>query len=419
MTTKNLNHRVLWLLIPLLTLFNLSAWGTDETITLVPTSSPSGLTWTTNPGGTEGVFEFTSTDNAITVSGTHAKVTASYLNIYGSNSGTMTFSSSSKIKSIVISATTNATNNRTRTITLTSGGGSLSGNSVSNNVASVTANSNATPEDVTWTNSSGSTSVSFTIGTGQTYFWSIQVSYESSGGCTAPTIGTQPTAATYTVGDSPTALSVSATGTSLTYQWYSNTTSSTTGASSISGANNSTYSPSTASAGTTYYYCIVSSGSCTTTSSIVGVTVNNPTYTVTWSNNGATFTTTQVYSGEKPTLPANPTNCDATSNTFYGWSTAEWSGAIDDISAKTIYTDASAMPAVTGNGTVYYAVFAKAAKSDNYQLLTDDNNFISGEDYLIEEYYSSTDHVLKAANYNNKAYYTINHTYITQYVWKR
>ena len=139
-------------------------------------------------------------------------------------------------------------------------------------------------------------------------------------------------------------------------------------------------------------------------SSTVNVTFAEDTkYTVTWSNNGSTFTTTQVYSGEKPVLPANPTNCDATSNTFYGWSTTEWSGALDDVSEKTIYTDASAMPVVTGAVT-YYAVFAKAVKSDNFQLLTNTNNFISGEDYLIESFYSSTDHVLKAANYNSKTY---------------
>ncbi len=139
-------------------------------------------------------------------------------------------------------------------------------------------------------------------------------------------------------------------------------------------------------------------------SSSVSVTFTEDTkYTVTWSNNGGTFATTQVYDGDKPTLPANPTNCDATSNTFYGWSTAEWSGALDDVSSKTIYTDASAMPAVTANVT-YYAVFAKAVKSDNFQLLTASSNFISGEDYLIESYYSSTDHVLKAANYNSKTY---------------
>ena len=130
-------------------------------------------------------------------------------------------------------------------------------------------------------------------------------------------------------------------------------------------------------------------------------TVNN--YTVTWMSNGSQHTTTSVAYGSKPTFPSNPSSCDATSTTFYGWSTAEWTGALDDVSAKTIYTDASAMPAVTGAVT-YYAVFAKAVKSDNFQLLTSSSNFISGEDYLIESYFSSTDHVLKAANYSGYSY---------------
>jgi len=56
-------------------------------------------------------------------------------------------------------------------------------------------------------------------------------------------------------------LSVTAYGTDLTYQWYQNTSASTTSASTISGAASSSYTPSTASAGTLYYYCIVS-GTC-------------------------------------------------------------------------------------------------------------------------------------------------------------
>ena len=70
------------------------------------------------------------------------------------------------------------------------------------------------------------------------------------------------------------ALSVTATGTNLTYQWYSNTTASTTGGTLISGATNASYTPSTASVGTLYYYCIVSSASCpSSTSSISGAHV--------------------------------------------------------------------------------------------------------------------------------------------------
>ena len=156
---------------------SLNVWGGEVKIEMEPKSSPEGMSWNTNPGTTQGTFDFTSTDEAINVQGTSAKVTATYLNIYAN--GTITFSSSAKIKSIVISATTNGTS-KTRTITLSSGGGTLTGKSVSGSVASVTANSNATPEEVTWTNVSGSTSVSFTIGTGQTYFYKFVVTYEST-----------------------------------------------------------------------------------------------------------------------------------------------------------------------------------------------------------------------------------------------
>jgi hypothetical protein len=55
------------------------------------------------------------------------------------------------------------------------------------------------------------------------------------------------------------------------YQWYSNTTDSSTGGSEISGATNATYQPFTASVGTTYYYCVVSS----VTSNVAGVTVTS------------------------------------------------------------------------------------------------------------------------------------------------
>ena len=84
----------------------------------------------------------------------------------------------------------------------------------------------------------------------------------------------------------------------------------------------------------------------------------NAASTVTWMNNGSEYTTTLVANGAKPEFPSNPSSCDGTSTTFYGWSTSEWSGKIDDISAKTIYTSAASMPTVSGAIT-YYAVFCK------------------------------------------------------------
>jgi hypothetical protein len=67
-------------------------------------------------------------------------------------------------------------------------------------------------------------------------------------------------------------ISVTASGTgTLSYQWYSNTSSSTTGGTSLgaaNGAQTSSYTPQAASAGTLYYYCVVT-GSCGSASSAV------------------------------------------------------------------------------------------------------------------------------------------------------
>jgi hypothetical protein len=75
-----------------------------------------------------------------------------------------------------------------------------------------------------------------------------------------PSIGTQPIAATVNEGDSSPTLSVSASvsdsGT-LSYQWYSNTTNSSSSGSAISGATSSSYSAPTNAAGTIYYYILV------------------------------------------------------------------------------------------------------------------------------------------------------------------
>jgi len=87
------------------------------------------------------------------------------------------------------------------------------------------------------------------------------------------TISSQSTSAqTQCINGSFTAISVTATGTgTLTYQWYSNTTASTTGGTSLgsaNGAQTSSYTPQATSAGTLYYYCVVT-GTCGTVTSTV------------------------------------------------------------------------------------------------------------------------------------------------------
>ncbi len=75
-----------------------------------------------------------------------------------------------------------------------------------------------------------------------------------------PNITDHPDNAGYTVGDTATHLSVTASvsdGGNLFFQWYSNTANNNTSGTKIDGATGSTYTPPTTAEGTTYYYCVV------------------------------------------------------------------------------------------------------------------------------------------------------------------
>ena len=158
----------------------------------------------------------------------------------------------------------------------------------------------ATGGTVSWTVSPVTGSVSdgvFTATAGGTY--SVSASVAASGiycavsstamastigvtstTCDAPSITVQPVTQNVNKG-STTTLSVTASGSgTLSYQWYRNTTASTTAATLIAGAESSSYTVPTATEGTVYYYCVVSNYcsdlDLTTplTSNIVGVTVH-------------------------------------------------------------------------------------------------------------------------------------------------
>ncbi len=110
------------------------------------------------------------------------------------------------------------------------------------------------------------------VAAGTTPLW-VKV-YATGSGCDAtyslfanlniipdPTVS-NPTPATQTglcSGGSASAISITPNGGTgaYSYQWYSNTTNSTSGGTLINGANNSSYTPPVTS-GTTYYYCVVS-----------------------------------------------------------------------------------------------------------------------------------------------------------------
>jgi hypothetical protein len=95
--------------------------------------------------------------------------------------------------------------------------------------------------------------------------------------CSSPTITTAaaPTTQTICQNATPTNITLSASGTSLTYQWYSNTLNLTIGGTSVgagNGGQTNTYTPPTTAAGTLYYYCIVS-GACAPTATSTAVKV--------------------------------------------------------------------------------------------------------------------------------------------------
>ncbi|MEN9655148.1 MAG: hypothetical protein RL311_56, partial [Bacteroidota bacterium] len=106
------------------------------------------------------------------------------------------------------------------------------------------------------------------------------------------------TAQTYCINGTPIYLSVTATGSGTTYQWYSNTTASTTGATLITGATAATYTPDTTTASALYYYCMVTGTCGSATSGFSGkITVNALSVGGT-----ATSTASSVCSGTTTTL---------------------------------------------------------------------------------------------------------------------
>ncbi|GHV87083.1 hypothetical protein AGMMS50255_3790 [Spirochaetia bacterium] len=104
-----------------------------------------------------------------------------------------------------------------------------------------------------------------------------------------PSITGQPVSSTtYLQNATAAALTVTATVTdsgTLSYQWYKNTSNSTTGG-TVVGTNSASYTPVTSAAGILYYYVVVTNTNssvngtttATATSSVATVTVNAPTY---------------------------------------------------------------------------------------------------------------------------------------------
>jgi hypothetical protein len=220
------------------------------------------------------------------------------------------------------------------------------------------------------------------------------VSITASAGCTAAAITGQPSTTVQNLCQSAaaTALSVTATGTTLSYQWYSNAVNSNVGGTLIGGATSATYTPSTAATGTLYYYCVVT-GTCGNVTSAVSGAVNvtalpaNPAGSISAVQNCGN--TSLTYSAPSASLywQTSATGTDqtfattapysATSNgTYYVrafngtcWSSGTVSQAVTVVNAVAISLQPANQSATVGN-TATFTVTATNASSYQWQVST-------------------------------------------------
>ena len=210
-----------------------------------------------------------------------------------------------------------------------------------------------------------------------TYYYCV-VSY-SSGGCSSiysstgavtilpdPVINTQPTSAqTFCEGGSSAPLIVALqTNTGIgafTYQWYSNTTSSIVGGTTIPGANADTYTPHVfTTAGTFYYYCIVTdagNGCGAVTSQVATIiVVVDPTITV-----QPLPTQTLCQNATAATLSVNGSG--GTGTFLYQW----FSNSANNTTGGTLIPGATAntyTPSTSVVGTTFYYCVISTVASD-------------------------------------------------------
>ncbi len=227
--------------------------------------------------------------------------------------------------------------------------------------------SNTTNNTTGGTAIGGATSDSFTPSAttvGTLYYYCVVSSPEA--GCTdtstvaqviviaAPAISSQPQTQTLCEGQTPTLLTVAyqnGTGTP-TFQWYSNTTSSTIGATVLTGATAASYQPA-ATLGVNYYYVIITfpSGGCNNiTSDPAAITVNSlPVVT--------TAEAQTICSGES--FDVTPTNGNGNilpAGTLYKWTAPTGTGFTGG-SAQTTPTAAISQTLTNTTNTVVTATY--------------------------------------------------------------
>ena len=132
---------------------------------------------------------------------------------------------------------------------------------------------------------------------------------------------------------------------------------------------------------------------------------------VTWMVNGVELYTDSVVEGKKPSkLPAEPTSCSETSESFYGWAGGSWDGVLPNYLPMDIdeFSNIDYMPAVLFDVT-YHAVFAHVEKEQGQGAVTATQDFSSykrGNAVTQEKAGNVTITFNKAGASNATTYYT-------------
>jgi len=190
-----------------------------------------------------------------------------------------------------------------------------------------------------------------------------------------PNITTHPQGATYTQGDNAVALTVTANspdGGTLSYEWFSNTTNSNSGGTSV--GTSETYTPPTTTVGTLYYYVVVTN----TNTSVNGT----PTATATSNVVTIVVNAVSIVNAQPPNITAHPQgntyeqNATATALTVSATSpdggtlSYQWHRNTQNntTGGTPVGTNANSYtPLTTDVGTLYY-----------YVVVTNTNNAVNG-----------------------------------------
>lgn len=172
----------------------------------------------------------------------------------------------------------------------------------------------------------------------------------------SPSITPLPASNSVCVGGTVTPLVITLSSSSVTptYQWYSNTTNSTTGGIAISGETNASFSPPANASGTFYYYCVVSftSGGCSTITSSVATINVAPSITISTQPNP----NQNICIGGTITTPLSVITSGGTGTPSYQW----YSNTTSTTTGGTLISGATnptfIPPAFSTVGTFYYYV---------------------------------------------------------------